>query len=410
MRGLRAPLSLGSPHHGRVNNDIYELGPNGNQRIANRPAGATFGPCVVIRHPQAPGKKPWQDADEYRDWGQYVGHTRSVNGIDGGVGLGWNRWLYCDPSGASWIMRFEHTVNAADVTLQIWVDGIFGRFGREYPMSARLLASHTWVPELPSWNATDTVSGIVSQTIWGAQVQLALKEDGSQAYLHIYTSPGGVSGDSYRATSETGHDWGLLSGIALADIVRFEIAGTNTPDELAADLTATIHEDYSYDGGIVTSFDYTGPDIAHDVLLYKSPHGEVRRNWTWQNGSGNWTITLTVFGIVHAQSGSAPAPTYSSGNEVRMFAQNACYLATYQTGTPSNVFREVWFAQDFEHAAIKYNDNSRFDTWVTPNSGSHEMPNTRRQVSSFNLAQPGDNVVATNQYLTAFEGITFQYF
>lgn len=411
INGFRPMLSLGSPHHGLTTNDTYELGPNGSQAIATRPAGATFGPCIPIRHPQAPGKKPWQSDDNYRDWGQYIGHTRSINGVDGGGGIGWNRWLYCDPStNATWIMRMEYTENAASVDFEIWVDGLFGRFGKQYPMAAIKLADYNWVPEIPSWNVSDTAASIVAHTAWGASVQLAIRDDGSRVYFHIYTRPGDVSGKSYIASSETGHNWGLLSGIALAEILQFDISGSNQPSGGASNLSAIITRAATYEGGIVQAYDYTAPDVSHTALLYRSPHGDVTRQWSYNRISGAFSVTMTVFGNAVTQNGTAPTPGFSSGVEVRVFAQNAVYVATYMDAGALNNFREYWVGQNYLHVADKFNDNTRTDSYVPPDTANHEMPPTRRQVCSYNLANPGQHVVATNTSLVTYTGTTYQYF
>lgn len=411
MNKLRPITGIGSPYHGLCYNDIYELGPTPHPTVSTTPAGATFGPAIPIIHPNAPGGSQLHIGSE-RSYGTYIGHTRSINGTDGGVGIGWNRWLYCDPvTDATWLMRLEHTDNTSDVDLEVWCDGVFGRFGRQYTSTPRLVQSFTWTPDIPSWaGAGDTAANAVSQLMWGAHQQLAISPDGSDVYLHLFTSPGGVSGDMYLPTSETGHDWGLLSGSAVCSIVKISLSGSSTAPAGGTAITATIAKDLAYEGGMVTYFSKTGTVCNHTAIFYKTAEGTCTRTYTFTVATSAFTVNYNLWGSSWGNSGTAVS-AYGSGTEFKIFAQNAIYVATYKmVDATYRTFDQRWTALDWSGSVdVPYTLNNS-QTWTAPSSGYHEMPYTRKWVAAFAPFNPtGTFIVGDAVYLTTYTGNTYQY-
>lgn len=414
MNKLRPIKAIGCPWHGLCLNDVYELGPTPYPTVASRPAGATFGPAIPIVHPNNPGAGVLVNGTD-RFYGLYVGHTRSINGADGGTGIGWNRWLYCDPvTDATWLMRLEHTDNVTDVDLEVWCDGVFGRSGRDYTVAPRLVQSFTWTPDIPSWaGAGDTAANAVSQLQWGSHVQLAISQDGSEVWLHLFTTPGGVSGGMYTPTCETGHNWGLLSGNAVCSIVKITVAGSNTAAELGAAITATIAKDLPYEntgaGGMVSGYTDTVDTFAHDTIFYRSDEGDCTRDYTYTKATDAFSVQYDLWGEFWSNSGIA-VTQYGSGTEFKIFAQNAIYLATYKEGVTDNVFDQRWTVLDLLKNPETPWTLQNLSTYAAASSGFHEMPYTRRWVASFEPANPTFSWQSADAvYLTPYAGTTYQY-
>jgi hypothetical protein len=251
-----------------------------------------MGPAVVIRHPSAPGDvRGYSHAPSlgfgigytHRDYGLAVGHTRSINGADGGVGIGSNRWLYCDAtSGATWLLRLEATPDGAGaVTFDVWLDDVFGRFGRQYTIVQRKLASMSWSVPLPSWaTKTPTAQQRVEQlSLWHsgtlAHFETAFSNDGSLVYVNIRMSgtsdPGNpdIRGDGFAPTNEIGD--GRDDAGSLAGILRINVSGTSTPATAGMGISATIVEDLVYEGGIVSSYSDSAGILSHSAIQYRSP-------------------------------------------------------------------------------------------------------------------------------------------
>ena len=414
MNRLRLARAIGSPWHGRALDDVFSLGPQPPRQVATRPQYATWGPAVPIVHPAAPGAGELAGGNDLA-WGQYIGHTRSINGADGGVGIGWNRWLYCDPvTDATWLMRLEHIDGNTDVELQVWCDGVFGRLGRQYAHAPRLLQSFTWAPDLPSWKVgSDTPSNAVSQLQWGSHEQLAISRDGSRVYLHLFTSPGGVSDSMYCPTNQTGHYWGLDSGNAVCSIVQIDIAGSNAAGEDGAALTATIAKAMPYEntggGGQVSGYSKGAAGYAHNSIIYKTEDGEVKRNYSFTNAGRLFSVSFDIWGQVWSNNGAAVS-IYGSGQEIKVYAQNAVYLATYRDpGGPPYIFDQRWVCLDWLGQASTPYTLQANSSHIAQNSGEHEMPYTRKWVGTMSPADPvGTFEIYDAVYLVPYVGTTYQ--
>ncbi len=439
---LRARTAIGCPWHGRTINDLYELGPQPPRQVATRPLGATWGPATPIKHPNAPGSQ--LDVGTDRDWGQYIGHTRSVNGADGGVGIGWNRWLYCDPStDATWIMRAEFQRNLTSMDTRIYLDGVFGRFGdfeRAYEVmhegesvshenegvshqpAPRLLRTFRWTPDIPSWNSSYgyTLEFIMSEIqMPDGFGQFAISLDGSEVFLHIYTTSSiAISRNLYGPTNEKCSLFDLSDGIATAGILKFAISGSNEAAEFGVDVDALITKDVIYEGNEFNSLCWqylrTGTDYQHEALLYKTSDGTLKRDYEFNIGTEVFTVQYNIFGLIFNKTGNVLP--YGGGVESKVFAQNAFYICTYTTddyfGQP-NTFTENWYGIQYPATPqfLNSGSNVRGDSYQAPSSGFPEFPPTRQIVGTYSPHNP----LATFEIYThdtsnqPYTGLVYQY-
>jgi hypothetical protein len=409
MNKLNLPDAIGCPWHGLCTDDIFTGGPTPGRVVSTNPAGATFRPAIPIIHPNAPGTGKLNEGNE-RAYATYVGHNRSVNGASGGTGLGWNRWLYCDPlTDATWLMRLEHSDGAGNTTIEVWCDGIFGRIGREYASTPRSLGTLTWVPEIPSWDTIGyTATNVMPALIWGAHFQLAISRDGSEVYLHIFTEPGTISRDLYYPTSQGGHYWTNVVDLAVVGIIKIALSGSSEALDGGTAITASITKDLNYEGGIVESFsDDAG--IAHSEIFYKTSDGTCKRTYTYNDVDQAFTVEYDTWGVIWSDSGIAVSGT-GSGTEYIIFAQNAMYLATYKEDVSSNKFTEKWVGQDLFGDAYTLGTYTSFSSYVNSSPNFHDMPYTRKFVGTFAPFSPVSTfIVGDATYGDLYTGTTYQY-
>lgn len=420
MNKLIPIRAIGSPWHGRCLDDIYELGPFPYPTITTQPAGALWGPAVPVVHPNAPGVSKLSAGSD-RAWGMYIGHTRSVNGADGGIGIGADRWLYCDPvTDATWLMRLEITVNTVDVTMEVWLDGVFGRFRPDNPfnITPRLVQSFTWTPDIPTWDTWSTTAAtVVNHLRWKtdgiSHQEMAISRDGSEVWVHVLTNPGGVSSRIYCPTSETGHYWGLLSGVAVCSIVKIDMVGTSTAELSGAAITATVGKDILYqDGpnGMVTNYSRGATSFRHDSIFYRTEDGDCTREYQFTHATGVFKALYALWAASWGVSSATAVSAYGSGTEFKIFAQNAIYVSTYSVGAVNNDFAEAWAALDYLGVTSLPHDDVSTWTYVAPSSAFHDHPSTRQWVGTFS---PHD-VASTFEihdytYPTTYSGTTYQW-
>lgn len=426
MNKLIPIKAIGCPWHGRAIDDTFDGGPGPPYpTVATRPAGATWGPAIPIVHPNAPGSTI--DSGTDRSWGMYIGHNRAINGASGGTGIEWNRWLYCDPlTDATWLMRAELTINTVDMDIDVYCDGVFGRYRPDDPYptpTPRLVQSFTWTPDLPSWNGfgsvytTAQVMGKISEQGF-AHPTLSISRAGDIVYLHIYTKSGGLSSFLYGPTCDIPHYWGLNSGKALAGLVKITLSGSSTAAAGGAAITAAVVKDRVYEGTVSTGLCWSrlispGVSYSHQAILYRAEDGDVTRNYQYTFSGATYAVTHSFWGSSWIDSGTAVS-AYGGGCELIVFAQNAVYVATYQVaayGGFANTFDQRWWGLDAVGNQVQMDSIGLLGSnYAATNSGEHEMPYTRKWVGTMSPHSP----VATFEiydavYLTTYTGTTYQY-
>lgn len=431
---LRPPTRIGCPHHGLCFNDTFQ-GVVPAVTVATRPAGATFGPNVPIDHPAKPGGGD----STWRDFGAYIGHTRSVNGADGGVGLGGNRWLYCDTSGATWIMRFEYSIPEAYnaywdevmptgvLEVEVWLDGLFGRFGRDYSMTPVLMDSFSYTVPAPSWSLLDNThpdfaafnaakpGRILMDFVPPDHIALALSADGSEVFFNA-TVTGNQAFSVYWPSLPAGNPFanpGSIEQCVFATL-KITISGSSAPGAAGVGLTVTIAKERDYEGELCPLYVYDTPTDTYEtnVVLYQSTRGNISRNWYYDKATGDVTGTVSVYGTDVDIGGTVPAPDYSSGNAVYVFAQNAVFVMTYreEPEITGNEFIQRWYGVEHPSQAVRLADTfTSYSTHVAGDALTSEFPYTRRVVASFPAINPFLIEVDVATYQTLYAGVTFQW-
>jgi len=421
MNKLIPIKAIGSPWHGRTLNDVYEFGPFPYPTIATRPAGATWGPAIPIHHPNA-HTGPKLSAGTDRTWGQYIGHSRSINGADSGTGIGWERWLYCDPStDATWLMRAEFTVTGTGVDIEVWCDGVFGRFRPDdpYTNTPRLVNSFTWTPDLPSWNVWGyTVANVMAQIqAPSGHGNLSISRDGSTVWIHFFTTTNAnIAMNLYGPTNQIPNFLGLSSGIALAGIAKVVVAGTNEASEGGAALTATITKDVIYEGGasvaLCSTYTRNAAQYQHTAKFYRTEDGDLSRTYNYTVATGAFTVQYNLWGQTWNESG-LHVSIYGGGCENKVYAQNAVYVASYKQaggGGSPYTFQQKWFGLDYLGVDSQLYTKTSSHTYAATSSAQHEMPYTRKWVGTFSPHNPvGTFEIYDAVYLTPYTGTVYQY-
>lgn len=259
MNRLRAISEIGMPYHGlAVNGDLSTS--DGTKSITT--SGGLVGHAQIVRHPAAPGASrntAQSNIDTARgyEWRDYALLTDSTHGINGGPGLGNLKWLYCDPSGATWVLRVGYTKNGSQIDFEVWIDAIFGRFGRLRTFSPRQIASLSWSPAIPSWVSTSfTAANVVSLIDLTQDNTLAISPDGSDVFVNLFSYDGsgtGLNQDCFIETTPCGLDGDYNYAIALVGVLRVAVTGSGDLDFDGAGISATLTQDLAYEGGLVTN-------------------------------------------------------------------------------------------------------------------------------------------------------------
>ena len=352
-----------------------------------------------------------------------VGHTRSINGADGGVGIGSNRWLYCDAtSGATWLMRIAAVEDGAgSVTFQVWLDDLFGQLGRQYSVVQSKLAEMTWSVPQPTWmTKTPTAQQLVEQLNLHhssgvlAHTETAVSNDGSVVYVNLRLSgtsdPGNpdVRGDAFGPTNDVGDgrdDTGSLAGI-----LRINVSGTSTPATAGMGISATIVEDLVYEGGIVSSYSNSSGVLSHSAILYRTPYGDLTRTVTINSNTNAVTGSISAFGQVRSLNGTRAEST-GSAHHVVVFAQNAVYLGrhTFNSGSDTD-WRQAWIVQNKNNvASVPWEVDVVISGYTANGPLYHGLPIERQWVASFDPDSVGGIFVRPALYRAAYAGETYQY-
>jgi len=211
--------------------------------------------CVVVRHPQAPGasRSTEQQAHdtasglEWRDYALLCGPNNCVNGHEPGLGAG--HWLYCDSAGSTWVVRIEQVDNTSDITFNVWLDGIFGRMGRQRTFTPRLLDSLIFAPPIPSWyGGSVTAADIVGSVGFN----LYQNDAGTSAIINLVC----LEPYSYQVYPETCYyDYitGSLAGPALIGTATITLSGNGDLDDDGVGITGAIADDLAFEAGLVIS-------------------------------------------------------------------------------------------------------------------------------------------------------------
>lgn len=249
------PTEIGAPFHGLAIDG--ELTTPGGVKSITEAAGLT-GICIPVIHPAAPGavRNSAQAANdaalgfEWRDYALLCGDEHKVDGFDD-IG-GQKRWLYCDATGPTWIVGLRTTVGASTITFELWIEGIFGRFGRQYAFAPRKLDELIWTPDIPSWyGGAYTAAHVVPQINLGSNILLAPSTDGGECYVNLICTSETVNDQLYNETRYLSNG-STAAGDALVGVLAVTIAGAGDLSSDGAGITGAIVEDLAYEGGLVT--------------------------------------------------------------------------------------------------------------------------------------------------------------
>lgn len=427
---LRPVSSLGCPYHGEAVDEYY-LG----RKVCTIPSGAATGPCVLIRHPAAPGAKEYQDSGDYRNYALAVGHTRSINGADGGVGIGRNRWLYCDPNGATWLLRLNYgftSVTETTMYFEVVLDKVFGRFGREYPsiettMTGALGTAYVeWQPEIPSWyddslfgGYTPSIADLCASVDLDWINTLAFSEDGSEVYVNISMN------DLHRAvswvypeTSNLGRFWGMTYGRTLASVLKITIGGTSLPEENGVGLTAqiTLFHDFAE---LVSSRTYTPGNPArlqYSSILYCTPYGDVTRDFDVTFGDTTpaldfGDVTISAFGETVNVAGDGVATGLCSLHEIGIAAQNCIWVGTYKDGgVGDNILNEYYLGTDIDNLGLELWHTLRTAIWEPSDAFEPELPSDLYLGVTHDPGSPANIHVWLADRFIPYTGTTYCWF
>lgn len=308
---------------------------------------------------------------EWRDYALLCGPGRHING---GPALGTMQWLYCDPGGPTWIIRLDGVKAGGTITFDVWIEAIFGRLGRARAFTAQKIGTLAWSPDIPSWygggyTQADVVAAIDLDWI----NTLAFSQDGAECYINIFSFDQGINEDVYQETTPSGRkgDWNVFS--ALVGVAKVAISGSGDLGANGAGISANVTAELDYEGGIVTSRigssggggfidmpcafidvsavqdwppypgdgfppdciedtgtttysaslkndDVTGKGpvdsregitAQHTAILYRTPDGDVVREFDYYVGRENWAVTVSGgFVEIHDLTNCAGGPSW----------------------------------------------------------------------------------------------------
>lgn len=354
MNKLKRFVYGGAPYHGLATNGTLTHAYAGTLSVSYD--GGTnadlIGPCVYVKNPTAPGlirntaqaAKDSAESMEWRDYALLTGVNRAFTGSPDAE-LGPFRWLYADPTGNTWRLNLAYAKDTDTITFEVHLDAIFGRFGVPRAFSSSLLASLVWSPDIPSWYTPGyTASDIVTAVNLDFNYTLAIAEDGSEVYVHIWCADATINAAVFKETTAqvAGHN----TARALIGVLKITLTGSGDLDASGSGITATLVENLAYEGGIVTgrtassaatppstitcdyiqitattdwpefpgidctdtifttfdqvfSFSYTGAtsgssagdELAFSAILYRTPDGDVVRDFDLISGRQNWTFS-----------------------------------------------------------------------------------------------------------------------
>lgn len=249
------------PWHGlAVNGELTTLA-DGIKTITKSPDNFDeWGPCVVVRHPSAPGasarttEQLAKDATHGYDWRDYALLTGINKTVNGAVDLGAKSWLYIDPAGVTWLLRLDITANVNDVTFEVVRVAAFGRFGIQRTYSDTVIASLVWAPDIPSWyTGSVTAADVVQKIDVFRHYNLCPNEDGTLAYFNIHCFDFDYNRDLYLETTPMGEYTVGDNSRALIGVLKIDVSGTGDLDNNGDGVAATCVEHYTFEGGLVTA-------------------------------------------------------------------------------------------------------------------------------------------------------------
>ena len=249
--------AIGMPWHGLATDGVLSTALDGNKTIAE-PAGVV-GACIPIVHPAAPGAtrntaQAARDVAHGFDWRSYAllcGDAHAVNGSPDAE-IGQKRWLYCDASGPTWVVGLRTTVGASSITFELYLEGIFGRFGRQYAFTPRKLDELIWTPGIPSWyGGAYNATHVVPQINLASNIMLAPSADGATCYVNLICTSETVNDQLYNETRYLANG-SSTAGDALVGVLAVTISGAGDLGNDGAGITGSVAEDLAYEGGLVT--------------------------------------------------------------------------------------------------------------------------------------------------------------
>ena len=249
MIPFKIPKEIGMPYHGLAVDGILAH-PTGDKDIEMPDYSGT---CKLIRHPLATGpvrntNQLAHDAANSLEWRDYALMTGASNGINGSQGLGVESWLYCDPGGNTWVVNIVDTnTGGTHRTVELWIKEIFGRFGKDYEITPRLLATLDFVPTIPSWyTGSTTLATLVSRTSFLQPTSINFLPDGSEAYINGYCTNTDTSNEVYEETQPY-NITGIYQGFSMIGVLKATITGTGDINNDGAGITATLDLDMEYE-------------------------------------------------------------------------------------------------------------------------------------------------------------------
>lgn len=263
MKGLRTISAIGMPYHGLATDGALSTTLDGTKTIVE-PA-ALVGVCIPVVHPSAPGAtrntaQLARDSAHGFDWRNYAllcGDNHAVNGSPDAE-LGVDSWLYCDSAGATWVIRVEAIDDGSTMTVNVWLDAIFGRFGKPRTFTAQLLDSMTWAPEIPSWYGGGyTAAHVIDVVNFQLPYAVAPIPDGSQCYINVFAYDETISDAVYRETQPISNG-STFQSYSLISVWKIDISGAGDLDDNGDGITATIVEDLGYETDLVVFRGATG--------------------------------------------------------------------------------------------------------------------------------------------------------
>lgn len=265
------------PFHGLATNGDFTVA-SGTKTINY--STNVVGQAIPFRHPQAPGvsrnaAQTTRDTAQGHTWRDYALLTGDNRNVNGGPALGADSWLYGDANGATWVVRIEAIDNGSTMTIKLWLDAIFGRFGRDYGFAARQLDMLTWAPEIPSWyTGGTTAADVIDNVSVTAAENLAVSTDGATAYINIRCTDPTIVKNVYPETAEIyTNTTDFPTGDSLVGVVAVTISGNGDLTAHGNGITGTLVEDMKFETG-------------------GTPIVSARANFTLQDsGTENWSFT-----------------------------------------------------------------------------------------------------------------------
>lgn len=257
MNKLPNFCALGMPWHGLATDGELSTTLDGTKTIVE-PAGVV-GICIPVVHPAAPGAtrntaQETRDTAHGFDWRDYAllcGDDHAINGCPDAE-IGQKRWLYCDTNGPTWIVGLRTTVGSTTITFELWLEGIFGRFGRQYDFTPSKLDELVWTPDIPSWYGGGyTAANVVSQINLASNIMLAPSNDGTECYVNLICTSETVNDQLYNETRYLSNG-SSTAGDALVGVLAVTISGNGDLSDDGSGITGEIVEDLAYEGGLVT--------------------------------------------------------------------------------------------------------------------------------------------------------------